>query len=422
MRGLIRLLILAALLLAAPAAFAQTVSSIEIGGTVQGAVSSDDPAPSYFFETAGPMTLLARVQVSPDQLAPVLLAADSANRVITTASAIPGMRVFEAQFSVPGAGRYFVQVQGLNSTQGIFSLSLIDVHAITPTPTAAPPTPTALPTLPPTPSQPLDVGGSITSEVSAETPEQRFTIAGRTTGLVIRIDSPSRGAPAFPAFTLLDGDGVTVAVLSAALRGGTLVLPPAEGASITLIAAHSGGAAQPFRVALLDALTYLVLESEALARLNAPPPTVPPAATPPTDAVSATTGAPAPPAAGGDVDLLLRWDGAGLVLTNVSGGPVNIATLSLSGNNRTVDSSYWARSNPALNLAALPAGSCVGLRPLAYPDPPPLPPVCDDLGAWWSADVVYVWGGASFEVYVNGALAAACPSSAGQCGVDLAGA
>lgn len=421
MRSLLRLLILTALLLTSPAAFAQTVSSIAVGGTIQGAVTSADPAPSYFFETAGPLTLLARVQVSPDQLVPVLLAADGANRVISTASAAPGMRVFETQFVVPGAGRYFVQVQGLNGTQGIFSLSLIDVNAITPTPTAAPPTPTALPT-PLPPSQPLDLGGSITSEVSAEAPEARFTIAGRATGLVIRIDSPSRGAPAFPAFTLLDGGGATVAVLTAALRGGTLVLPPAEGASFTLVAAHSGGATQPFRVALLDALTYLVLESEALARLNAPPPTVPSAAPQPADAVvAAPTSAPAPSIAGGDVDLLLRWDGAALVLTNVSGGPVNLANLSLSGNNRTVDSSYWARSNPALNLAALPAGSCVGLRPLAYPDPPPLPPVCDDLGAWWSADVVTVWGGASFEVYVNGALAATCPVSAGQCGIDLAG-
>lgn len=408
MRVLSALITGLALLLAAPAAFAQTVSSIEIGGTTQGAVTATDPAPSYFFEAAGPMTLLARIQVSPDQLVPVLLAAGSDNQVISTVSAAPGMRALESQFAVPGPGRYFVQVQGVNGSQGVFSLTLLDVNALTPTPTFAP---TATP---PPPAQPLNLGDSITSEVSAAAPEQRYAIAGTNGGLVIRMDSPSRGAPGFPAFTLYDGSGAPLATLSGGLRGGTLVLPAAEGASYTLAATFSGGEAQPFRLALLDALTYLVLESEALARLNAPPATSIPLQ--PTEAV------PTPPPAATDIDLLLRWDGSALVLTNVAGVPVDLSTLSMTGNNRTVDSSYWARSNPALNLAALPAGSCVGLRPLAYPDAPPLPPVCGDLGGWWSADIVYVWGGDSFDVYVNGTLAATCLSSAGQCGVDLPGA
>ncbi|HYO87827.1 MAG TPA: hypothetical protein VER79_04215 [Candidatus Limnocylindrales bacterium] len=415
MRLFITFLVAAALLTGIPAAVAQSVGAIEIGGTVQGAVTAEDPAPSYFFETAGPASLLARVQVSPDALTPVLLAADSANRVISTMSASPGMRVLESQFTVAANGRYFVQVQGLNGSQGIFSLTLIDVNAVTPTPTFAPPTATP----PPPPSQTLSLGQSITSEVSAAASGQRFTIAGAASGLVIRIDSPSRGAPGFPAFTLLDGSGFAVATLTGGLRGGTLVLPPAQGVTYTLVAAHSGGEAQPFRVALLDALTYLVLESEALARLNAPLPTPPPAATQsPVD--SAPTAAPVQPPPS-DVDLLLRWDGAALTMTNVSGAPVDISAVSMSGNNRTVDSSYWARSNPALNLAALPAGSCVGLRPLAYPDAPPLPPGCNDLGAWWSADIVYVWGSETFDVYLNGALAATCTSSAGQCAVDVAG-
>jgi hypothetical protein len=264
------------------------------------------------------------------------------------------------------------------------------------------------------------LGESISGEVSAATAEQRFAITGTTSGLVIRLDSPSRGAPGYPAFTLLDGDGATLAALSGGLRGGTLVLPPSDGASFTLVAQHSGGEAQPFRVALLDALTYLVLESEALARLNAPLPTPPPVEQP-TSAALAPTNPPAQPPAAADVDMLLRWDGTALTLTNVSGAPVDISTLSMTGNNRTVDSSYWARSNPALNLAALPAGSCVGLRPLAYADAPPLPPNCNDLGAWWSADIVYVWGGDSFDVYLNGTLAATCPSAAGQCGLDAPG-
>ncbi|MFN8379407.1 MAG: hypothetical protein U0452_12125 [Anaerolineae bacterium] len=413
MRAWIALTVLFALLLAAPAAFAQTVSSIDIGGTTQGAVTAGDPAPSYFFEATGPMTLLARIQVSPDQLVPVLLAAGSDNQVISTVSAAPGMRVLESQFAVPGPGRYFVQVQGVNGSQGIFSLTLLNVNAMTPTPTIAP---TATPA---PPAQPLNLGGSITSEVNATTPEQRYAITGANGGLVIRIDSPSRGAPGFPAFTLYDSAGAPLATLSGGLRGGTLVLPPAEGAVYTLVATFSGGDVQPYRVALLDALTYLVLESEALARLNAPPATSVPLQ--PTLSGPASTPVPTQPPAAADVDLLLRWDGSALVATNVAGVPVDISTLSMTGNNRTVDSGYWARSNPSLNLSALPAGSCVGLRPLAYPDAPPLPPVCNDLGGWWSADIVYVWGGDSFDVTVNGQLAATCPSNAGQCGVDLPG-
>jgi hypothetical protein len=398
-----------------PAAHGQTVSSIALGETTQGAVTASDPAPSFFFETTGPATLIARVQVSPDQLVPVLLAADSANTVISTVSASPGMRVLESQFAVPSAGRYFVQVQGANGSQGVFSLSLLDVNALTPTPTTAPPTAT------PPPAQFLSLGSSITSEVSAEAPEQRFAITGTNSGVVIRLDSPSRGAPGYPAFTLLDGSGANLATLTGGLRGGTLVLPPADGASFTLVARHSGGDVQPFRVALLDALTWLVLESDALARLNATP--LPPtAAGQPTSAAVLATSTPAPPPAAADTDLLLRWDGSALTLTNVSGAPADLSTLSLTGNNRTVDSSYWARSNPALNLAAVPNGSCVGLRPLAYADAPPLPPTCNDLGAWWSADIVYVWGAESFEVFANGTLAATCPSAPGQCAVDLPGA
>ncbi len=417
MRPLFATLFAAALLLLIPAAFAQSIGAIEIGGTVQGAVTADDPAPSYFFETTGPATLLARVTVSPDTLTPVLLAADSANRVISTVSASPGMRVLESQFSVGASGRYFVQVQGLDGSQGIFSLALEDVNAVTPTPTTEPPTATSAAT---PPAQPLIPGQSITSEVSADVPEARFLMAGANGGLVVRLDSPSRGAPGFPAFTLIDESGAELATLTGDLRGGTLVLPPAENGSYTLVADYSGGERQPFRVMLLDALTYLVLESEALARLNAPQSTPQPAAT---DAPIETTptSAPVPPTPT-DVDLLLRWDGGtSLVMTNVSGVPVDISTLSLSGNNRTVDTSYWVRSNPSLNLGALPPDSCVGLRPLAYPDAPPLPPGCSSLGAWWSADIVYVWGGESFDVYVNGTLAATCTSSAGQCAVDLAG-
>ena len=403
-----------ALLLAASVVAAQTVSSITIGGTVQGAVTASDPAPSFFFEATGPATLLARIQVSPDQLVPVLLAADSTNQVISTVSASPGMRVLESQFNIAGAGRYFVQVQGVNGTQGIFSLSLLDVNALTPTPTTVPLTATPAPA---PAAQFLSVGQTIASELSAETPEQRFAITGTNSGLVIRLDSPSRGAPAFPAIELTDGNGQTLASLTGTLRGGTLVLPPAEGGSFTLTARHSGGDVQPFRVALLDALTYLVLESEALSRLNAPDVT----ALPTTETALSPTNTPAQPPPAADTDLLLRWDGSALTLTNVSGSPADIRTLSMTGNNRTVDASYWANSNPSLNLGGIPNGSCVGLRPLAYPDRPPLPPNCDDLGGWWSADIVYVWGAESFDVYVNGQLAATCQSSAGQCAVDLPG-
>lgn len=404
----------AGLLLLTLAASAQSIGAIDVGGMVQGAVTVDDPAPSYFFETSGPATLLAQVRVSPNTLTPVLLAADSTNRVISTASASPGMTVLESQFTVSAGGRYFVQVQGLNNTQGIFSLTLIDMNAATLTPAVA--TPTAPPTAtlsPSLPGQMLGLGQSIVSEVNATTPELRFLISGTSGGLAVHIDSPARRALGFPAFTLLDGGGVTLAMLTDGLRGGTLILPPAEGTNFTLIAAHSGGETQPFRVMLLDALTYLVLESEALTRLNAPPATVAPSV--------AETTVPASPPAPADVDLLLRWDGAALMMTNISGAPVDISNMSLSGNNRRVDSGYWARSNPALNLAALPANACVGLRPLAYPDAPPLPPACNDLAAWWSADIVYVWGGETFDVYMNGALVATCTVSTGQCGIDVTG-
>jgi hypothetical protein len=406
MRRFVNTLLAASLWLIVPAAAAQSVGAIEIGGTVQGAVTADDPAPSFFFETTGPAALLARVQVSPDALTPVLLAADSANRVISTVSASPGMRVLESQFSVAGGGRYFVQVQGLNGTQGVFSLTLLDVNAATATPTSAPPT--AMPTpQPPAPAQSLRFGETITAEVSAAAPEQRFALIGAAGGQVIRIETEPRGDFTIPAFTLLNEGGEVVATLAGDLRGAALVLPAAAGEDFTLVAAHRGGDAQPFLITQLDMLTWQ----------NPAQPGLPP---PPTQAAVLATPTNTPPPAPVDVDLLLRWDGTALMMTNVSGAPADITDVSMSGNNRRVDSSYWARSNPSLNLAALPANSCVGLRPLAYPDAPPLPPGCNDLAAWWSADIVYVWGGETFDVYVNGALAATCPSSAGQCGIDLA--
>jgi hypothetical protein len=401
MRLFLTTLLAAALWLAVPAA-AQSVGAIDIGGTMQGAVTADDPAPSFFFETTGPASLLARVQVSPDALTPVLLAADSANRVISTVSASPGMRVLESQFSVAGGGRYFVQVQGIDNTQGVFSLTLLDMNAATATPTSMPPTATTTPPPPPV-SASLRLDQSITSEVSAEVPEQRFAMIGAAGGLVIRIETEPRGDWRIPAFTLFDANGGVVATLAGDLRGAALVLPAAAGADFTLVAAHSGGAVQPFEITLLGVLEGLSPFEPA----------------PPTEAALLATPTSTPVPAPIDVDLLLRWDDTALMMTNVSGAPVDISNVSMSGNNRRVDSSYWARSNPSLNLAALPARSCVGLRPLAYPDAPPLPPDCNDLAAWWSADIVYVWGGETFDVTVNGALAATCPSIAGQCGIDL---
>jgi hypothetical protein len=80
---------------------------------------------------------------------------------------------------------------------------------------------------------------------------------------------------------------------------------------------------------------------------------------------------------------------------------------------------FWAQGNPSLDLSAFPPDTCAGFRPLAYPDAPPLAPGCTDLAAWYSADIVHFWEGQSFDVRYNGAVIATCPTSDGQCGIDL---
>ncbi|MBW4438033.1 MAG: hypothetical protein KME04_12905 [Pleurocapsa minor GSE-CHR-MK-17-07R] len=400
----------------------QSVETITINGGATGVVGAGNTAPSFFFEATAGQVLTVRLETSTDGFNPVMLLADAANAVVSTFSGPPGQKVIGGTFTIATSGRYFVQIQGAGGTTGAFNLTLLEGEQ-----PPQPPTPTALP-LPtdmPTPLpeavtaqgaentglSPLIIGGqTVTGGVSADTPVQSYRILGAVTEQVLDVRHTSEGRFDFSLFA---GDDETpLATIDGTLTRSALVIPAGDG-EYRLLIRHAGVA---FVADYAISLTTLA-EGSLIAGVSAqgaPPVSAPPTSLP-TAGPSATPTA-IPPTS---VDLLLTWSFDQFIAVNVSGQPLDISTISFAGDNRRVDTSYWQRANGGLSLAAFSPGACVGLRPLAYQDPPTLPGNCRSLGGYWSADAVVFWMGDSFQVLFNGVPLVTCPSEVGTCGVDV---
>ncbi len=407
------------LLLAIFPAAAQSVETITIGGAAVGSVTDATPAPSYFFDAAAGQTITVRLETSVAGFNPVVLLADDNNNVIETFSASPGVQTVGGTITLNDAGRYFVQIQGAGGSRGQFQLSILegDQPLVSPTSTPILPTSTEAPPIGNTPAQPPSALPALLPNqredagVSADNPQQVYIIRPLDTPQILEARRASGGTI---EFALQDESGTIVGSLSALLDGGAFIIPAIGAGETTeyrLVITHAGGEfASGYRLLLtsLNEGEPVINPDDSILTNSTPPPTAVPTTVP-----TATPNAPA------DIDLLLTWDASQMLVTNVAGAPINISGLAFAGNNRRADPDFWAAGNPAFNLNAMPNYACAGFRPLAYPDAPQLTSPCDDLAAWYSADIVYFWSGETFDVYNNGQVVATCPSVAGTCGVDM---
>ncbi|MFQ3566836.1 MAG: PPC domain-containing protein [Aggregatilineales bacterium] len=390
---------------------AQSVDTIAIGETKTGVVTGDNPAPSYFFDIAAATTLTIQLTTPSVELRPVILVADSRNTVLATLSAPPGAASAGGAITLAEAGRYFIQVQGAGGTQGPFSVSLLegDVPLAAPAESAGPPLaeqllPARAPVLPLavdarpdlTAATLLSAGMSVTGAVSAETPELLYTLDLDDGALAVQVraegDAPSRLSAALE----LVETGATIALIGPPAFAGTFAVAPGD--AVLLRLRHNGGDPQPY------ALRVSLFDEQALAL---PMPVSP--------AAPAVTPTPLPPEA---VELLLRWDPTYFLMTNISGRSLNVSGLSFSGANRSATMDVLAQTSTAFNPIAFPPGACIGFRPLAYPSAPPAGS-CRNLAAWYSADIYYFWGAATFDVLLNGTRIAMCETVVGECGIAL---
>jgi hypothetical protein len=388
-----------------PSAAAQTVGTIDIGEIVSGAVSSDSAAPSYFFTAQANQALTVQLTTTAAEFMPVLLIADEQNNVLETFGESVGGRV-GGTVTIPADGRYFVQVQGANGTQGEFNLSVLegDIPLDVATPTPVPETTFEAEVTAETDAA-IELHPGDTVESDFKQADRQFVFTSGDTALLLQVRFGA-GSTLLAVTLTSETSGEIVGSYRSPVHAGAFVVPPSSG-SYTLTVSHAE--ADP---SLLFIVSLSQFDMGAL--LQPPEPTLVPSPTLlPTATVPPTS---APPQ---DVDALLTWSDTALMLTNISGTSLDLRMLSFTGSIRSVDMTFWAQGNPSLDLSAFPPDTCAGFRPLAYPDAPPLAPGCTDLAAWYSADIVHFWEGQSFDVRYNGAVIATCPTSDGQCGIDL---
>ncbi|NDJ61488.1 MAG: hypothetical protein GYB67_10200 [Chloroflexi bacterium] len=392
---------------------AQSVDIIAIGETRTGAVTAENLAPSYFFEVAAGQVITVHLTTTETTFTPVILvAANGSNTVIETGGGLPNQQATRLVVTLPEAGQYFVQIQGIDGSTGAFTLSVLagDVP-LQPPPTATPP-----PTITPDAAAPagitdttLTVGASVAGQVSAAVPSQRYTFQAQPDA-ALAVGVTSSSLVGGPIVTLVDpATNTVVGSISRQMLGGSFTVPP--GSLTYLIEVAFSGSTPPdeYVVTLVQTVQTGVASrfpSPESEQPTAEAATVPTSTPPPADAPES-----------GRLDVLLRWDNTTFHVINVSEGPLNLLPLRFDGR---VGSEFWAQGFPSLNLRAIEPGTCLAFRPLAYPGRPRLPVDCDDLAAWWSSDTVYFWRGASFTVsYREAGQIAVCETTRSECGLQL---
>ena len=379
-------------------AHAQRVDEIAIGETKNGALTATSTVLSYFFNATANQVLTVQLVTTTAGFTPVLMVATSDNTVLATFSAPAEANTVSGVVTVPAEGRYFVQVQGANGTRGDFTLSLLEGD-LAPLPQSATATT-------PINREPLSLDTITQAQLSDGEPERQYTFSGAANLLVVQILTETfDGQVAVTLSNAASGD--VLATYQPLLIGGAFIVPPSSDGYV-LSLRHTGGQPKAVTISLtaFDGSPFNPAAAPTLAPTSPPIP---------------TATAPAAPTAASpeDVDILLRWGNTFLTLSNVSGTTLDIRTLAFAGNNRRADMAYWLISAPELDLGTFPPDACGGFRPLANPEAPPVPPGCTEVAAWRSDDIVFFWGGSEFDVLYNGLVVATCPTSLGQCGVDL---
>lgn len=396
------------------AVLAQSAESIAIGETQRGAVTPENIAPTYFFDAREGQTLTIRLNILTPGFTPLALIADSDNALIGSISSAPGLGSVFSILTIRADGQYQVQVQGANDSFGEFEISVLEgSDALTPSPV-----PTATPdeTIPSTPERAahtlLEINQEVAGLLSRETPSRTYGIPPGQIARTIVLLTDSDSEP--PMVTLeIVGTGEVIAVLTPPVFGGTLYLPAGENVYTLRLSLREGDTTS-YRLSLrpIAPLNFEQLGGLGALVTNTPVPTATPDFTPtpePTPTVLAAS----------DVDVILRWNSTQFMMTNVSGDFLDIHDLGfVSPDGRRADANFWDRSG-TVDIFAMPPRSCVGLRPLAYPDAPARPADCEDLASWWVSDTVVFWYGETFDVLYNRVPLQTCTVAAGQCMVDL---
>lgn len=438
MRRLLLLLCLLCLCLVLPAA-AQSSEFITLDQPVTGEVSAQNVAPSYFFEVDGARTLYTRLTTTSPDFTPVLLLVNvSDNAVLATLGGFERAATLTGELALPAPGQYYLQVQGGSGSSGNFMLLLSDSPitdaALDATPETAP---DANSTPAPTPDTRIDlpIGTPLSGLLDPARPQATYRVPRQEQALVLTFSVVGVPDAVRLNVQVLDEQGEALAALRG-LPASAVVLP--GGGVYTVLLRYDAAAAEPpgqaaysLRLDAYDSARFDTARPGAEdSTLSAALPTHTPSLNPlnvATNTPSAPTPTltPIPSLAPSDIDLAIRWNGTYLLITNVSGAPVNIRDLSFDGANRHADADYWEQLS-TVNLNALPPGACVGFRPLAYPDAPPLASGCSNLAAWWVSDSLAFWlaadtaaGPGTFQVSYNGQPLATCYTNAGACSLDM---
>lgn len=378
---------------------AQRIDEIAIGENKNDTLTATNSVISYFFDAEADQVLTVQLVTTSQDFIPVLMVATEDNTVLATFSAPPEADTVSGAITIPEDGRYIVQVQGANGTRGAFTLSLLEGD-LAPSPTATAAAPVS--------RDPLVIDVPTQTQMSDSAPQREYTFTGNAeSALVVQVLSGSavEGFDGQFNVTLANAEsGEVIASYQSLLIGGAFIVPPSA-TEYVLTVQHVGG--QPKTISI-----SLTSFDNSPFNPAAQTPTLVPTSVP--TAVAAPT-----VATPEDVDILLRWGNTFLTISNVSGTALDIRTLAFAGNSRRADMAYWLIATPELNLEAFPADACGGFRPLDYPEAPPVPPGCAEITAWRSDDIVFFWGGSEFDVLYNGVVIATCPTSQGQCGVDL---
>lgn len=429
-------------------------STIAVGDTVPGAVSAENIAPSYFFRVDAAQIVYLQLTPSDPAFNPVALVVNTAdNTVVATLGGAEAGAALSAAVNVPVAGQYFVQVQGAGGSAGAFTLTLDDAPIvptalITSTPDASPtapvtPAPEAtetgeVPPLAPPFAVDLPIGTPISGAVTSASPQSLYQLSSGESPLLLTFAAQGDAALSWtvtregdPSYRLAQVGGVPLAAV--VLPGGSLfqievALPETTGSTSTFAAYTL--AALPYDSALSALLlsgrvgedTIAAAPTDALAlATNTPDASAAPDVSPTPEPTATLT----PTVAPSDIDLALRWNGTYFLITNVSGAPLGIHDLSFEGLNRRANADTWTQLG-TVDVRSIPAGACVGFRPLAYPDAPPLAGGCSDLAAWWVSDALAFWlaadspaGPGTFAVFYNGQPLATCYTRDGGCSVDM---